>query len=120
MSKPFHFTAVIQDAGNGGAYVTVPFDVEAACGKKRVRVRATIAGQLYRGWMTRMGSEGHILIVLKEISEKARVTFGLDRGCETSANPSNEDRTNDRLAENGEERPLRLRGVFLFGYPVFH
>jgi len=76
MTKTYSFKAVIQDAGNGGAFVTVPFDVEEAFGKKRVRVNATLAGQPYRGLMTRMGSEDHILIVVKEIREKAGVTFG--------------------------------------------
>lgn len=70
------FTAKIEEAYNGGAYVTVPFDVEKAFGKKRVKVKATIAGITYRGLLTRMGTEDHILIILKEIREKASVTFG--------------------------------------------
>jgi bifunctional DNA-binding transcriptional regulator/antitoxin component of YhaV-PrlF toxin-antitoxin module len=76
MPKQFTFTAIIEDAYNGGAYVTVPFDVEEAFGKKRVRVNATLAGIPYKGSLARMGSEDHILIVLKEIREKAGVTFG--------------------------------------------
>lgn len=76
MPEKITFKALIEEAYNGGAYVTVPFDVEEAFGKKRVRVKATVAGFPYRGLLTRMGSEDHILIVLKEIREKAGVTFG--------------------------------------------
>jgi hypothetical protein len=76
MAEKYTFNAVIEDAYNGGAYVTVPFDVEEAFGKKRVLVKATIAGLAYRGSLVRMGTEDHILIVLKEIREKAGVTFG--------------------------------------------
>jgi hypothetical protein len=76
MSQCYKFTAVIEDAYNGGAFVTVPFDVEKAFGKKRVKVKATIAGIPYRGSLVRMGTQDHILIILKEIREKAGVTFG--------------------------------------------
>ena len=76
MSERIKFTAVIEDAYNGGAYVTVPFDVEEAFGKKRVQVKATIAGFPYRGTLVRMGTEDHILIVIKDIRKKAGVTFG--------------------------------------------
>lgn len=76
MAKKFQFKAVIEDAGNGGAFVTVPFDVEEAFGKKRVKVKASIAGFPYRGSMVRMGTEDHILIVIKDIRKKAGVTFG--------------------------------------------
>jgi len=76
MPDKITFKAVIEEAYNGGAYVTVPFDVEEAFGKKRVKVKATIAGQPYRGSLVRMGTEDHILIVIKDIREKAGVTFG--------------------------------------------
>lgn len=76
MTKKYTFKAVIEDAYNGGAYVTVPFDVEAVFGKKRVKVKAKIAGFPYRGSLVRMGTEDHILIVLKEIRQKVGVTFG--------------------------------------------
>ena len=76
MTEKYQFQAVIQDAGNGGAFVTVPFDVEAAFGKKRVKVKATLAGFPYRGSLVRMGTEDHILIVIKDIRKKAGVTFG--------------------------------------------
>jgi bifunctional DNA-binding transcriptional regulator/antitoxin component of YhaV-PrlF toxin-antitoxin module len=70
VDRPVRFRAIIEDAGGGGAYVTVPFDVEAAFGKKRVKVRATIDGELYRGTLVRMGTPMHILLVLKEIRER--------------------------------------------------
>lgn len=67
MSERHTFEAVIEEAGGGGAFVTVPFDVEVAFGKKRVQVAATFDGAPYRGLLVRMGGEHHVLIVLKEI-----------------------------------------------------
>ncbi len=61
------FSAVIEEAGGGGAYVTVPFDVEAVFGKKRVKVQATFDGHPYRGSLVRMGTEYHFLIIRKDI-----------------------------------------------------
>lgn len=71
MSDRHTFEAAIEQGGGGGAYVTIPFDVEAAFGKKRVPVRVTIDGAPYRGLLVRMGGEHHILPVLKEI--RARI-----------------------------------------------
>ena len=76
MTKKQTFTAVIQNAGGGGAFVEVPFDVEAAFGSKRPKVKAMIEGVPYRGILTRMGTESHLLIVLKEIREQIGKTFG--------------------------------------------
>ena len=76
MAKQQTFTATIQNASGGGAFVEVPFDVEAAFGSKRPKVRALIEGVPYRGILTRMGTECHLLIVLKEIREKIGKTFG--------------------------------------------
>jgi hypothetical protein len=70
MAEKQAFRAVIEQAQGGGAFVTVPFDVEQVFGKKRVPVRATIDGQPYRGSLVRMGRPGHILGVLKEIRTK--------------------------------------------------
>jgi len=62
------FSAPILQAKGGGAYVVAPFDVEAAFGKKRVPVTATIDGVAYRGSLVPvMGGSGHALGVLKEI-----------------------------------------------------
>ena len=76
MSKKRTFTAVIQNAGGGGAFVEVPFDVEKEFGAKKPRVRALIEGVPYRGLLTRMGSEHHLLIILKGIREQIGKTFG--------------------------------------------
>ena len=76
MTKKQTFTAVIQNAGGGGAFVEVPFDVEAAFGSKRPKVKAMIEGVPYRGILTRMGTESHLLIVLKGIREQIGKTFG--------------------------------------------
>ena len=76
MTDKHTFTATIQNAGSGGAFVEVPFDVEAAFGSKRPRVKAIIEGIPYRGILTRMGTEYHMLIILKEIREKVGKTFG--------------------------------------------
>lgn len=61
------FTARIEAATPRGAYVTVPFDVEAVFGSKRPPVRATFDGVPYRGRLVRMGAPEHILIVRKAI-----------------------------------------------------
>jgi len=76
MPKKHTFTATIQNAGGGGAFVEVPFDVEAAFGSKRPKVKAMIEGVPYRGILTRMGTECHLLVILKEIREKIGKTFG--------------------------------------------
>jgi len=94
MSKKYTFTAVIQNAGGGGAFVEIPFDVEAAFGSKRPKVKAMIEGVPYRGTLTRtpalpgtsargkcapgasVGGPNHILIVLKGIREQTGRTFG--------------------------------------------
>lgn len=70
MSERRSFSAHIERARGGGAYVTVPFDVERAYGRKRVPVRATIDGVAYRGTLVRMGGERHVLGVLKSIRDE--------------------------------------------------
>lgn len=70
------FTAVIKNAGGGGAFVDVPFDVEKEFGSKKPRIKAMIEGVSYRGLLTRMGTECHMLIILKGIREQIGKTFG--------------------------------------------
>ncbi len=65
MTKKQTFTGVIQNAGGGGAFVEVPFDVEAAFGSKRPKIKAV-----------RMGGPNHMLIILKGIREQIGKTFG--------------------------------------------
>ncbi len=67
---------MIENADDGGAYVTVPFDVQQVFGKKRVKVKAWIEGHLYRGSLVRMGAPCHILGIRKEIREKIGRTYG--------------------------------------------
>src|ERR1044072_6314550 len=76
MTKKHTFTATIQNAGGGGAFVEVPFDVEKVFGSKRPKVKAMIEGIPYRGTLMRMGSECHILGVLKDIREQIGRSFG--------------------------------------------
>lgn len=76
MPKKHSFKAVIQNAGGGGAFVDIPFDVEKAFGAKKPRVKAMIEGVPYRGLLTRMGGPNHILIILKGIREQIGKTFG--------------------------------------------
>src|SRR5690349_8731310 len=76
MSEKQTFTATIQNAGGGGAFVEVPFDVEEKLGSKRPRVKALIEGVPYRGLLVRMGGPNHMLIVLKGVREQIGKTFG--------------------------------------------
>ena len=74
--KKHTFKAVIKNAGGGGAFVEVPFDVEKAFGSKRPKVKAMIEGVSYRGLLVRMGGPNHMLIILKGIREQIGKTFG--------------------------------------------
>jgi hypothetical protein len=47
MNEQFSFRAVIESREGGGAFVTVPFDVEKTFGKKRVKIKAVIDGEKY-------------------------------------------------------------------------
>jgi hypothetical protein len=92
------FTATIQNAGGGGAFVEIPFDVEETFGRKRVPVRASIEGEEYRGTLVRMGSECHMLIILKGIREKIGRSFG--------------DEVSVTIEEDREERTVELPADF--------
>ncbi|HBG74817.1 MAG: hypothetical protein A2X25_06985 [Chloroflexi bacterium GWB2_49_20] len=76
MSQKYTFHATIENAGGGGAFARIPFDVELAFGKKRVPVNASIDGQPYRGTLVRMGEPCHILGILKEIRLAVGKSFG--------------------------------------------
>ncbi len=76
MKNKHSFSAIIQNAGGGGAFVEIPFDVEKAFGSKKPKVKAMIEGVPYRGVLVRMGTEHHILIILKAIREQIGKTFG--------------------------------------------
>ncbi len=76
MGEKYTFLATIERADGGGAYVTIPFDVETTFGKKRVPVLATIDGVPYRGSLVRMGGSCHILGILKAIREAVGKNVG--------------------------------------------
>ncbi len=79
MPKQHAFKAVIQNASGasgGGAFVEIPFDVEKAFGSKKPKVKALIEGVPYRGTLVRMGTECHLLLILKSIREQVGKTFG--------------------------------------------
>jgi len=76
MANKHSFSGVIQNAGGGGAFVDIPFDVEEAFGSKRPKVKAMIEGVPYRGLLVRMGGPKHILLILKGIREQIGRTFG--------------------------------------------
>ena len=63
------FTATIEEAPGGGAYIRIPPDVIAALGGGgRIPVQAAFDGIRYRGSIVRMGGDS-VLGVLKEIRE---------------------------------------------------
>ncbi len=76
MPKKQTFTGRIQNAGGGGGFVEIPFDVEKAFGSKRPKVKALIESVPYRGTLVRMRGEHHMLIILKGIREQIGRTFG--------------------------------------------
>ena len=55
MTKKHTFKATIQNAGGGGTFVEVPFDVEKAFGSKKPKVKAIIDGVPYRGTLVQNG-----------------------------------------------------------------
>jgi hypothetical protein len=66
--KQIRFKAILQKHPNlDAAFIEIPFDVEQEFGKKRVKVRTTIDGALYRGSLFRMGLPCWWLGVTQEI-----------------------------------------------------
>lgn len=73
------FKAKLKAAENrGGAYIEIPFNVEETYGSKRVKVKVTFDGYEYRGSLTRMGTECHIIGVTKAIRESINKNIGDD------------------------------------------
>jgi len=69
--QPYRFTAKIEPANGGGAYVLFPFDVQKEFGTKgKVPVKATFNGVPYTGTMVRYGHPQHMLPLLKAIREQ--------------------------------------------------
>jgi Bacteriocin-protection, YdeI or OmpD-Associated/Domain of unknown function (DUF1905) len=62
---------ILSDEDSGGAFVEFPHDVQEIFGTRgRVPVQATFDGEPYRGSMSNMGGDCHILIVVKKIRQK--------------------------------------------------
>jgi hypothetical protein len=75
--KQYKFSAVIEDAMGGGAYILFPFDVQQEFGtRSRVAVKATLNGVPYTGSLVKYGQPQHMLPVLKEIREKTGKNIG--------------------------------------------
>ena len=74
--KIYEYDAVIQSAGNGGAYVPFPYDIRAEFGKGRLKVHASFDGEPYDGSVVNMGVKNadgsvcYIIGILKDIREK--------------------------------------------------
>lgn len=48
MANKCTFPAIIKNAGGGGAFVEIPFDMEEAFGSKRPKVKALIARVMFQ------------------------------------------------------------------------
>ncbi|KUG26173.1 hypothetical protein ASZ90_004006 [hydrocarbon metagenome] len=73
--KNYKFTSVLHKTTRGGYGVEFPYDVKKEFGTGgMVKVKAKIGGVDYRGSLTPMGGQNHMLIVLKEIREKLGLT----------------------------------------------
>ncbi|MFZ5965714.1 MAG: YdeI/OmpD-associated family protein [Bacillota bacterium] len=80
-----------------GAYVEIPFDVEAVFGAKRVKVKASFDGAAYRGSIVRMG--GCYMI---GITQQLRKTIGKNPG----------DIVEVEVERDEEERVIEVPGDF--------
>ena len=69
--KKYKFTARIESAGGGGAYVLFPYDTEKEFGTKaRVPVKVSFNGVAYTGSLVKYGHPQHMLPILKNIREQ--------------------------------------------------
>lgn len=65
------FDGVLKSREGGGTFVEFPHDVFELYGAKgRVPVKVTFDRIPYQGSMVKMGSECHLLLILKEIRER--------------------------------------------------
>ena len=75
-SRTYDYTATIQPADKGGAYVPFPYDIRTEFGKGRVKVHATFDGEPYDGSVVNMGIKNddgsvcYIIGILKDIRIK--------------------------------------------------
>jgi len=80
--KVYEYSAIIQCAGNGGAYIVFPYDIRAEFGCGRVKVRATFNGEPYEGSIVNMGvknADGSICYIIGVI-KKIRIKIGKQVG----------------------------------------
>lgn len=71
------FDGVLVDVGGGGVYIEFPHEVGKLFGVKgRVPIKASFDGIPYRGSLVKMGTDCHILIVLKKIRETLQKSAG--------------------------------------------
>lgn len=69
--KQYKFKATIEAAGEGGACVLFPYDVEKEFGTRgRVPVKVTYDGVPYTGTMIKYGRPQHMLPILKAVREQ--------------------------------------------------
>ena len=69
--KKYKFTAKIEAADGGGAYLLFPYDVENEFGTRgRVPIKATFNGVPYQGSLVKYGHPQHMLPMLKAIREQ--------------------------------------------------
>ena len=67
-SRVYTFDAEIKKVPDiDGAYIEIPFDVQAEFGKGRVKVLATFDNEPYEGSIVKMGTPCHIIGIRKEI-----------------------------------------------------
>ncbi|KMQ71349.1 YdeI/OmpD-associated family protein [Chryseobacterium koreense] len=93
----FSFEGEIQKAGEiNAAFVEFPFSVQELFGKKgQVRIQAVFDGKVeYRGSLTKMNSDCHILGLTQEIRKKLGKSFG--------------DTVSVKLCEDKEERIVEI------------
>ncbi|MPN16012.1 hypothetical protein SDC9_163350 [bioreactor metagenome] len=93
----FSFEGEIQKAGEiNAAFVEFPFSVQELFGKKgQVRIQAVFDGKVeYRGSLTKMNSDCHIMGLTQEIRKKLGKSFG--------------DTVSVKLCEDKEERIVEI------------
>ena len=79
MKKGIEFTGIIKQNGNlNAAFVEFPFSAEKLFGKKgQVKIKALFDNKVeYRGSLTKMKSDCHILGLTQEIRKQLEKTFG--------------------------------------------
>jgi hypothetical protein len=79
MKKGIEFTGIIKQNGNlNAAFVEFPFSAEKLFGKKgQVKIKALFDNKVeYRGSLTKMKSDCHILGLTQEVRKQLGKTFG--------------------------------------------